>query len=134
MITPAEKPAAKLFRRLAAAAIILSCWVLGSWLARLLSKAHFPMPGDVIGLLLLFGCLVGGVVKLSQVEELADWLIRHLGLFFVPAGVGLLKYREDLANSWLVISIATVASTFAVLTVAGLAARFGGNSTSDGNT
>jgi holin-like protein len=133
MKTPADKPAAKLFGRLAAAGIILFCWVLGSFLERLLSEAHFPVPGNVLGLLLLFGCLVGGVVKLNQVEELADWLIRHLGLFFVPAGVGLLKYREDLANSWLTISVATVASTFAVLAAAGLAPRLGGSSSSDGD-
>jgi len=105
-----------------AAALIVVCLVIGDQLSNMLARISFPVPGSVIGMLLLFGCLSSGLVPVSYVEKLADWLIRNLGLFFVPAGVGLVQYRHEIGQFWLAIVIAIIASTFLVLATTGMIA------------
>lgn len=53
-----------------------------------------PIPGPLIGMALLFLGLVTGVVRLSWIEDGADVLIRDIILFFVPAAVGIMQYKE----------------------------------------
>jgi holin-like protein len=105
-----------------AAALIVVCLAVGDQLSNMLARVHFPVPGSVIGMLLLFGCLSSGLVPVSHVEKLADWLIRNLGLFFVPAGVGLVQYRNEIGQFWLAIVVAIIASTFLVLATTGVVA------------
>lgn len=91
-----------------AIALLLVFQLLGEALARL---AHLPLPGPVLGMALLFlalilrpslGDLLGGTV---------DGLLRHLGLLFVPAGVGVSLHLGLLAQEWLPILVALVGST-----------------------
>jgi holin-like protein len=82
-----------------------------------------PVPGSVIGMVLLAVGLGIGLVPLAGVERVADWLLEHLGLFFVPPGVGLMLHWGLLRREWLPILVALVVSTFAVLAVTGLVAR-----------
>lgn len=55
-------------------------------------RLKLPLPGSVLGMLLLWLALGLGVVRLSWVERAADALLGVLGLLFVPAGVGLIEY------------------------------------------
>ena len=59
-----------------------------------------PIPGSVVGMLLLFCCLHAKWIKLEQVEETGNWLIGNMGLFFVPAGVGLMANFDMLKETW----------------------------------
>ena len=52
---------------------------------------NMPIPGNVIGMLLIFTALSLKVIKLENVKPAADFLTRNLGLFFVPPGVGLIE-------------------------------------------
>ncbi len=56
------------------------------WLTRL------PVPGSVMGLLLLWLALGLGVVRLEWLQVAADDLLGVLGLLFVPATVGFVGY------------------------------------------
>jgi len=78
-----------------------------------------PIPGNVIGMVLLTGALQLGLVKLEMVKSVADGLLHHIALFFVPPGVGLMMYFEVIRQEWLVIVVANVVSTLAVLLVVG---------------
>ena len=63
--------------------------LLGETLARVL---HLPVPGAVIGMLLLFLTLC---VRRSVPQNLGigvSQLLSHMSLFFVPAGVGVMAY------------------------------------------
>ena len=53
---------------------------------------HSPIPGSIIGFAALFLLLKFRVVKLSWVEKGADFLLRNLLLFFIPAAVGIIQY------------------------------------------
>lgn len=74
-----------------------------------------PIPGNVMGFILLFAALSLKVVKLHQVEEAAKLLLDNLALFFVPPGVGIMQYFGIIKNQWLPIIVSIVISTIFVL-------------------
>jgi holin-like protein len=79
-----------------------------------------PFPSSVIGLLLLLLCLQIGVVKIEWVKSVSDILLKHLSLFFVPPGVGLMLYVDALQQSALAIVLAWIVSTLAVMATVAL--------------
>ena len=78
------------------------------------------VPSSIIGMLLLTLSLRLGIVKLRQVEGVADFLVSNLGFFFVPAGVALMSCLDLVKGQWLAIVLSAVGSTFVVLAVTGL--------------
>ncbi|WP_338448558.1 CidA/LrgA family protein [Niallia oryzisoli] len=49
-----------------------------------------PLPGSIVGMLLLFLFLLTGIIKLEWVEKLASFQLKHLQLLFIPPIVSLL--------------------------------------------
>ena len=80
---------------------------------------QLPIPSSIIGMLLLTISLQCGVVKLSQVENLANFLLKNLGFFFVPAAVGIIDNLDILADSLFPIIGACVGSTAIIIVVTG---------------
>ena len=110
--------------------ILLLCQLAGEVLARALD---LPVPGPVIGMALLFAGLLlrdrflpgatrpdPGVPGLGQV---ADALLTHLGLLFIPAGVGVVVYGPQLARYWAPMSLAIVIGTLATIALTGRVAQ-----------
>ncbi|MDE6049350.1 MAG: CidA/LrgA family protein [Paramuribaculum sp.] len=77
------------------------------------------VPSSIIGMLLLTLCLSLRIIKLKYVEGAADFLVKNLGFFFVPAGVALMGYFDLIADQWLPIVVAAAASTVIVLALTG---------------
>ena len=71
------------------------------------------IPGNVIGMVILFICLCTGIIKLEMISEISKFLIEHLAFFFIPAGIGLIAYfdlfREDLAAILCITFIVSIA-------------------------
>lgn len=83
-----------------------------------------PVPGPVIGMLLLFCYLL---VKRNAAETLAPTtqeFLRHLSLLFVPAGVGIMVHAQRVATEWLPILAALVISAVVSLVVTALVLRW----------
>ncbi|MFC3123876.1 CidA/LrgA family protein [Pseudoroseomonas globiformis] len=110
--------------------ILLLCQLAGEMLARLL---HLPIPGPVIGMALLFAGLLlrdrlrpgstrpdPGMPGLGQV---ADGLLSHLGLMFIPAGVAVVVYGPHLAREWAPMSLAIVIGTLGTIALTGRIAQ-----------
>lgn len=76
-----------------------------------------PVPGPVVGLMLLFA----GVRLLPALgkacTEPARALHGHFSLLFVPAGTGVMLYFPVLVHQWLPIVVALVSSTLVGLAV-----------------
>lgn len=104
------------FRILRQCAIILICLALAELLVYL-SGIRFP--SALIGMLLLTLFLKLGWVRLEWVQSLADFLLKHIGMFFVPPGVALMLHFDLIAAEWLPITIATLVSTVMVLAATG---------------
>jgi holin-like protein len=98
---------------------LLVCPSLGEVLARL---AHLPLPGPVMGMLLLAGLLAWPRVR-APVQVAADGLLAHLSLLFVPVGVGVMTHLALLAQYGARIALALVLSTWIGLAVAALVLR-----------
>ena len=60
---------------------------------------HLPLPGNLVGMLLLFALLRSGLIPQAWIEETSSILTRHLAFFFIPIAVGLMGYSRLLANS-----------------------------------
>ncbi|RJX33709.1 MAG: CidA/LrgA family protein [Oxalobacter sp.] len=76
-------------------------------------------PSALIGMLMLTLFLKLRWIKLEWVKDISDFLLAHLGLFFVPPGVALMLHFDLIAAELLPIVVATLVSTIAVLAVTG---------------
>ena len=101
-------------------ALVLSLQLVGEVVVRLTGA---PVPGPVIGMLLLVSVLAlrGGPPEL--LSRLADTLLGHLSLLFVPAGVGVISYLGLLADRWIAVLITVAASTLLSLLATALTLR-----------
>jgi holin-like protein len=99
--------------------VLLCCQLAGEVAARLLGV---PVPGPVLGMLLLFALLVARARALESVRDPALGLLRYLSLLFVPAGVGLMRHFGRIGSELVAICAAVVVST--ALTIAVTAAVF----------
>lgn len=58
------------------------------------------IPGSVIGMVLLFLALAFKIVKPNKVKKLSTLLTENMGLFFLPAGVGLMNSLGIISQYW----------------------------------
>jgi holin-like protein len=97
-------------------AAIGGCLALGEAAARWL---RLPLPGNLVGMLLMTAALRLRLLRMETVRPPGDWLLRNMALFFVPAGVGLMRYFGLLRAEWLPIAGGCLAGLLAVLLVVG---------------
>ncbi len=89
-------------------AMILALQLAGEVIVRL---TGLPIPGPVLGMLVLFvGLLMRGGAP-ESLERLSSALLSHLGLLFVPAGVGVIGYLALIAERWLPLILTLIGST-----------------------
>lgn len=97
--------------------VLLLCQVVGELLVEV---AHLPVPGPVVGMVLLFAWLQWRrPANDSGVVRAADGLLKHLQLFFVPAGVGIVAYAALLRDDAVPLGVALVGSWLAGLALVG---------------
>lgn len=97
--------------------IILSIYFLGE----LIQKASgLPIPGNVIGMLILFFGLYTGKIKLNMIGKISDFLLENMAFFFLPAGISLITCFALLEGKWTAILVVSLLSTVITLAVTGL--------------
>lgn len=96
--------------------IVFGLYYIGEIISKSLS---LPIPGNLIGMLLLFMLLCSKTVKLQQVERIGDFLLDHLAFFFIPAGVGLLTSFSLIADIWIQIVLVCAITTFFTMGIVG---------------
>ncbi len=83
--------------------LILVCQLVGEIIVRALRA---PVPGPVLGFMLLFGVLMlrdrlkalaRGPLEAGRIEGTAKGLLAHMSLLFVPAGVGVVQKLDLIA-------------------------------------
>jgi holin-like protein len=98
---------------------ILGLWILNLAGASIVERLALPIPGNLVGMALLYALLTLGVVKLSWFEVAGSFLIRHLAFFFVPITVGLMDAGPLLAARGLQIMLTLAASAAIGIALAG---------------
>jgi holin-like protein len=97
-------------------AVLVAFLVVGTLVA---DGVGLPVPGSVLGMVLLTVALQAGVVRAEWVRPAADLLLRHMGLLFVPPGVAVMVHAELIRSEWLPILVGSAVSTIAVLLTVG---------------
>ena len=83
-----------------------------------------PVPGSVYGMILLFLCLLTGIVKVSQIEETANFLIAIMPIMFVGPSVGLMNSYDSIAGSIPILLFICFFTTITTMSITGLIAQF----------
>lgn len=81
---------------------------------------HLPVPGPVIGLVLLLAGFALWPPLLERVRPVAQGFLGHLSLLFVPAGVGVVGHLDAFVTSGPALLVALIASTVLAIAVGAL--------------
>lgn len=107
--------------RLAAQALLLcALFEAGSVIT---GRLHIPLPGNLVGMLMLLGLLFSRAVTPSQLEGLTTPCLKHLAFLFIPYAVGLMTWSGLLRVSGIAILVSLVGSSAAGLVAAGWVAQ-----------
>jgi holin-like protein len=113
---------------IASLSLILLCQLAGEVIVR---GVVLPMPGPVVGLMLLLGLLLTrdrfsvlarGPLRQGALEDTAKGLLAHLSLLFVPAGVGVVQKLDLIAEHGT--AIAAILAVSVVITLLVTVATF----------
>lgn len=112
-------------RFLAQIALLWAIYQVGNFLAE---KSHLPVPGNVLGMIILFLLLLTGMIRIEWIEGGADFLLKHLAFFFIPIAVGLMQWIGlfQLSGAQLLLSIVlgTAVCVVVMNSVTGVLVRF----------
>lgn len=97
--------------------LLFACQLVGEIIHRL---TELPLPGAVIGMVLLIGWLALAKRERPALDAVTSWLTAHLSIMFVPAAVGLMIEGQTIARYGVGLVVATVISTLATLVVTAL--------------
>lgn len=95
----------KMLKFIGQVAILWAIFWISNQLAAL---TGLPIPGNVLGVILLFVLLSLGVIKVQHVQEASDFLLKHLVFFFIPIAVGLMNWGQVFYNYGLVLAAAII--------------------------
>ena len=96
-----------------------------SYLGEIVSKLFkLPIPGSVIGMLLLFAALYFKFVKVDDVDTVGTFLLDNLSILFLPAGVGIMVDFDLVKDSWFSLLLMTVVLTGLTMAVVGRVVQF----------
>lgn len=97
-------------------AVIIGCLAFGELVVYL---TGLKLPSSIIGLITLWTMLKLRWVKVQDIGGISDFLIKNMGIFFVPPCVAMLNYFGILSQSIIPIVVATLVSTVLVIFVTG---------------
>ena len=90
--------------------------LIGVFLAEILP---LPIPGNVLGLLILFILLCTKIIKVEQIKTVSDFFLDHLAFFFIPAGVGLISSFGVIKEIWVKLLLVCIITTFITMAATG---------------
>ncbi|MBS5037399.1 MAG: CidA/LrgA family protein [Fusobacterium sp.] len=85
---------------------------------------NLPLPGTILGMLILFVLLWTKVLKVESIEKVCDFLILNMIIFFLPPAVELLEYMALLKTGFFKIIILLIVTTVITMIVTGKTVDF----------
>ena len=100
---------------------IFLLWViyyLSTWAVQFL---HLPIPGSVLGMILLFTLLSTGVLKEQWLTAATTPLLKHLSFFFIPIAVELMVWGDlFMQKGYLLFLPLVISALISLLTTGGI--------------
>jgi len=87
-------------------------------------RFNIPIPGTILGMVILLFLMMIRVIKLKTIEHISSILLDNLALFFVPANVGIIVLYDQIKTVWVRLIIVLILSTIIVMAVTGLTVQF----------
>lgn len=78
---------------------------------------HLPIPGTVIGILILLAALTLLRRVPGALRDVAEYMLKHLNLFYIPAAIGIMAHVALVRQDLIPILAALFGSTFLSLIV-----------------
>ena len=97
-----------------AISLLFVCEFAGDGIARVFG---LPLPGSVLGMLILLLWLAGVKRDRPVLGQVTSWLTAHLSVMYVPAAVGLIAQGPILSRYGIGIVVAATVSTLLTLVV-----------------
>ena len=101
--------------------IILGVSFAGEFLGR---QIPLPIPGSIYGLVIMFVCLITGLIKVSDVKETSRFLLDIMPCLFIPAAVGLMEQWGIIKGSLPAYVVIVLVTTVLVMGVSGKITEF----------
>jgi holin-like protein len=102
---------------------LVGLWAMNKLGYLIVARLHIPLPGNVAGMLVLFGLLCARVVPERLFERSSTLLARHLPFFFVPIAVGLMNMGGTFVSQGWELLLVLIASAAAGLCATGWVAQ-----------
>lgn len=101
--------------------IILSINYVGVLAEKLL---HLPIPGTVLGLILLFLLLISKILKLDTIKTVGNYMVTNMVVTFIPPSVKLLDVMGKLKNDFFKLIFLLIITTLITMVVTALTVDF----------
>ena len=98
-------------------------WFLNELGFFLVAALNLPIPGNVLGMVILFALLMTGVVSLKRVEEASSFLIKHLAFFFIPIAVGLMNFGPLFIQNGIFLVVVIIGSAAIGIYITGIVSQ-----------
>lgn len=108
----------KLIKIIVQVCLIYIISLLGDFIQK---QFHLPIPGSILGLLILFILLSCHILPEKWIQEGAGFLLSTMMFFFIPAAVGIINYFDFFQGKGLLLVVVLIVSTCLVLIGSGYA-------------
>ncbi|MDQ0086664.1 holin-like protein [Paenibacillus anaericanus] len=105
----------RIMRIIAQVVLLYLFYLLGDYLQQLL---HLPIPGSIVGLLLLFVLLLCKIIPVKWIEDGSTTVIAYLPLFFIPATAGIVNHMDIFSGRGLLLIVIIIVSSVLTMVAA----------------
>ena len=102
-------------------AVIFAICVAGEFLHRIVGV---PLPGNIIGMVLLLVLLCLKVLKPEQISAVSSFFLNHLALFFLPPSIAIMAVGDEVLSKWPLLLFLCIAFTLITIAVGGRCTQF----------
>ena len=103
---------------------IFLLWIIYSFSTWAVKILHLPLPGSVLGMIILFMLLATGIIKEQWLIAATNPLLKHLSFFFIPIAVELMEWGDLFMQKGYLLFLPLVVSTLVALLITGGMAQF----------
>ncbi|WP_088103875.1 CidA/LrgA family protein [Halalkalibacter urbisdiaboli] len=101
--------------------VLYGFYTAGGWIQDWL---NLFIPGSIIGMILLFLCLLFNLFPLHVLEEGTGLILRHMPLLFVPITVGVINFLDLFLTIGIGLFFIAMFSTVLVMGITGILCQF----------
>lgn len=101
--------------------IILVFAVIGETISNVL---QLPIPGSIIGLILLFLALEFKLIRLRHIDLVGNFLLNNMTILFLPAAVGIMEKFNDIKDYLFPMALINLGAIFLNIAVIGFVVQF----------